>query len=100
MRTNAPECHPTVEVSGAFNGVEELSAVPMLFTSAHDEYSLAPIAGRIVVRGAKPSDVLMIESWPLTGVPESVILRLSRFSAGSPPKKTGLPQGQERFGRQ
>ena len=71
MLTNTPECHFTVEVRGAFDGVEEISAVPMLFTPAHDAHPLAHIAGPIVARGAKPSDVVMIESWPLTGVPES-----------------------------
>jgi hypothetical protein len=93
MLTNTPECHFTVEVRGAFDGVEEISAVPMLFTlahdarhcgwrdvleqvlmlftPAHDAHPLAHIAGPIVVRGAKPSDIVMIESWPLIGVPES-----------------------------
>ena len=90
MLTNTPECHFAVEVRGAFDGVEEISAVPMLFTPAHDKHPLAPIAGPIVVRGAKPSDVVMIESWPPIGVCVSAAMKgaplldhPTRFSGGS-----------------
>jgi hypothetical protein len=71
LRPNTADCHFTVEVRGAFDGVEEIGAISMLFTPARAKHPLAPLAGLIVVRGAKPSDVVMIESWPLTGVPES-----------------------------
>jgi hypothetical protein len=50
----------TVEVRGAFDDVEHnISAVPTPFTPACDGrgHPLAPIAGPIVVRGAKPGDI-------------------------------------------
>jgi len=43
----------TVEVRGAFDDVEDISAVPTPFTPACDGHPLAPIAGPIVVRGAR-----------------------------------------------
>jgi hypothetical protein len=46
----------TVEVRGAFDDVEDISAVRTPFTRACDGHPLAPIAGPIVVRGAKPGD--------------------------------------------
>ena len=51
----------TVEVRGAFDDVEDISAVPTPFTPACDGHPLAPIAGPIVVRGAKPGDVVAID---------------------------------------
>jgi acetamidase/formamidase len=44
----------TVEVRGAFGDVEDINAIPTLFTPACDGHPLAPIAGPIVVRRAKP----------------------------------------------
>lgn len=54
----------TVEVRGAFNDVEDISAVS--FTPAFDGCPLAPITGPIVVRGAKPGDVSAIDLIELT----------------------------------
>ena len=51
----------TVEVRGAFDDVEDISAIPTPFTPACDGHPLAPIAGPIVVRGAKPGDVVAID---------------------------------------
>ena len=51
----------TVEVRGAFDDVEDIRAVPTPFTPACDGHPLAPIAGPIVVRGAKPGDVVAID---------------------------------------
>ena len=51
----------TVEVRGAFDDVEDISAVPTPFTPACDGHPLAPIAGPIVLRGAKPGDVVAID---------------------------------------
>jgi hypothetical protein len=57
-----------------FHRVEEISGVSMLFTPAHDEHPLAPSAGLIVVRGAKPGDFVMIDPYQVR------YLRLNRFS--------------------
>jgi formamidase len=67
----------TVEVRGAFDDVQDISAAPTPFTSACDRHPLAPIAGPIAVRGAKPGDVVAIDLIELTpfGVGESAILR-------------------------
>jgi acetamidase/formamidase len=46
----------TVEVRGAFDDVEDITAVPTPFMPPCDGHPLAPIAGPIVVRGAKPGD--------------------------------------------
>ena len=51
----------TVEVRGAFDDVDEITAVPIPVTPAWDGHPLAPIAGPIVVRGAKAGDVVEIE---------------------------------------
>jgi acetamidase/formamidase len=56
----------TVEVRGAFDDVEDISAVPTSFTPACDGHPLAPIAGPIVVRDAKPGDVVAIDLIELT----------------------------------
>jgi hypothetical protein len=48
----------TVEVRGAFDGVEDISAVSTPFTLACDGYPRAPIAEPIVVRSAKHGDVV------------------------------------------
>jgi acetamidase/formamidase len=67
----------TVEVRGAFDDVEDISAIPTPFTPACDGHPLAPIAGPIVVRGAKPGDVVAIDLIELTpfGIGKSAILR-------------------------
>ena len=67
----------TVEVRGAFDDVEDISAVPTPFTPACDGHPLAPITGPIVVRGAKPGDVVAIDLIELTpfGSGKSAILR-------------------------
>ena len=67
----------TVEVRGAFDDVEDIRAVPTPFTPACDGHPLAPIAGPIVVRGAKPGDVVAIDLIELRpfGSGKSAILR-------------------------
>src|SRR6266481_8974258 len=57
--------------------LEDISAVPTPFTPACDGHPLAPIAGPIVVRGAKPGDVVAIDLIELTpfGSGKSAILR-------------------------
>jgi amidase len=66
-----------IEVRGAFDDVEGISAVPTPFTPACDRHPLAPITGPIVVRGARPSDVVAIDLIDLTpfGSGKSAILR-------------------------
>jgi acetamidase/formamidase len=66
----------TVEVRGAFDDVEDISAIPTPFTPACDGHPLAPIAGPIVVRGAKAGDVVAIDLFELTpfGSGKSAIL--------------------------
>jgi acetamidase/formamidase len=41
--------------------IEDISAIPTPFTPACDGHPLAPIAGPIVVRGARPGDVVAID---------------------------------------
>ena len=67
----------TVEVRGALDDVEDIRAVPTPFTPACDGHPLAPITGPIVVREAKPGDVVAIDLIQLTpfGVGKSAILR-------------------------
>lgn len=67
----------TVEVRGAFDDIDDISAVPTPFTPACDGHPLAPIAGPIVVRGARPGDVVAIDLIKLTpfGAGKSAILR-------------------------
>src|SRR5262249_35846677 len=67
----------TVEVRGAFDDVDDISAVPTPFTPACDGHPLAPITGPIVVRGARPGDVVAIDLVELTpfGSGKSAILR-------------------------
>ena len=67
----------TVEVRGAFDNVQDISAVPTPSTPACDGHPLAPIAGPIVVRGGKPGDVVAIDLIELTpfGSGKSAILR-------------------------
>jgi amidase len=66
----------TIEVRGAFD-IEDITAVPTPFTPACDGHPLAPITGPIVVRGAKPGDVVAIDLIELTpfGIGKSAILR-------------------------
>ena len=95
MRPDTTDHHFTVEVRGAFNGVEEIGAAPMLFTPAHDKHRLAPISAPPVVRGAKPSDVVMIESRPLPGVRESETSGWAASAQGltrSPIRRSGMDQ--------
>ena len=67
----------TVEVRGAFDDVEDISAVPTPFTPARDGHPLAPITGPMVVRGAKLGDVVAIDLIELIpfGSGKSAILR-------------------------
>jgi acetamidase/formamidase len=66
----------TVEVRGAFDDVEDISAVPTLFTRLATGI-LWRRSGPIVVRGAKPRDVVAIDLIELTpfGSGKSAILR-------------------------
>ncbi len=67
----------TVEERGAFDDIEDIGAVPTPFTPVCDGHPLAPITGPIVVRGAKPGDVVAIDLIELTpfGAGKSAILR-------------------------
>jgi amidase len=67
----------TVEVHGAFDDVEDISAIPTPFTPACDGHPLAPITGPVVVREGKPGDVVAIDLIELTpfGEGKSAILR-------------------------
>ena len=67
----------TVEVRGAFDDIDDIQSVPTPFTPACDGHPLAPIAGPIVVRGARPGDAVAIDLIELTpfGVGRSAILR-------------------------
>jgi acetamidase/formamidase len=71
----------TVEVRGAFDDVEDITAVPTPFTPACYGHSLAPIGGPIVVRSAKPRDVVAIDLIELApfGTGKSAILRGGDF---------------------
>jgi hypothetical protein len=50
-----------VNVDSSSTMSEGIRAVPTPFTPACDGHALAPITGPIVVRGAKPGDVVSIE---------------------------------------
>ena len=65
------------EVRGAFDDAEDISTVPTPFTPACYGHSLAPIGGPIVVRNAKPRDVVAIDLIELApfGTGKSAILR-------------------------
>jgi hypothetical protein len=65
------------EVRGAFDDAEDISTVPTPFTPACYGHSLAPIGGPIVVRSAKPRDVVVIDLIELApfGTGKSAILR-------------------------
>ena len=67
-----------VEVRGAFDDIKDISAVPTPFTPACDGHPLAPITGPIVVRGAKPGDVVAID-----------LIALTPFGSG----KSAIPTG-------
>jgi amidase len=51
----------TLEVRGAFDDIDDIAAVPTPFTPACDGHPLAPIAGPIAVRDARPGDVVAID---------------------------------------
>ena len=50
-----------VTVEGAFEDVDDINSVPTPFTPECEGHPLAPIAGPIAVRGAKPGDSVAIE---------------------------------------
>jgi len=56
----------TLEVRGAFADVKDIRTVPTPFTPACDGHPLAPIAGPVAVRGAKPGDCLAIDLLEIT----------------------------------
>src|SRR5262249_218727 len=56
----------TIEVRGAFDDIEDISAAPTPFTPACDGHPLAPITGPVVVRSAQPGDVVAIDLVELT----------------------------------
>jgi acetamidase/formamidase len=89
----------TVEVRWAFDHIEDIAAVPTPFTPACDGHPLAPIAGPIVVRGAKPGDVVAIDLIELTPFGfdagrstkgAGIRRRGLRFAAGSPLEESGF----------
>src|SRR5256886_16432580 len=56
----------TLEVRGAFADVADLQAVPTPFTPACDGHPLAPIAGPVRIRGARPGDAVVVELLEIT----------------------------------
>lgn len=67
----------TVEVGGAFRDVPDIRLVPTPFTPACDGHPLAPIAGPVLVRGAEPGDVVVVDLLEITphGDGKTAILR-------------------------
>ena len=55
-----------LEVRGAFADVADIRNVPTPFTPACDGHPLAPIAGPVAVRGARPGDSVVIELLEIT----------------------------------
>jgi hypothetical protein len=84
MRTNTTECLFTVEVSGAFNGVEKISWYRCYSRRPATAIPWRPQLGQWS-RGAKPGDLVVVEGWggPLTGVARIRRFRVSRFSQAS-----------------
>ncbi len=66
-----------VTVEGAFEDVDDINSVPTPFTPECEGHPLAPIAGPIAVRGAKPGDSVAIEikSMQPEGVGSNAIMR-------------------------
>ena len=57
----APGEEFTLEVRGAFDDVKDILTVPTPFTPACDGHPLAPIAGPVRVRGARPGDAVVVD---------------------------------------
>ena len=56
----------TLEVRGAFADVADIRTVPTPFTPACDGHPLAPIAGPVRIRGARPGDAIVVELLEIT----------------------------------
>jgi amidase len=67
----------TLEVGGAFRDVPEIRLVPTPFTPACDGHPLAPIAGPVRLRGARPGDAIAVDLLEITphGEGKTAILR-------------------------
>ena len=62
----APDEAFTLEVRGAFADVADIRTVPTPFTPACDGHPLAPIAGPVRIRGARPGDAIVVELLEIT----------------------------------
>ena len=73
----APGEEFTLEVRGAFDDVKDILTVPTPFTPACDGHPLAPIAGPVRVRGARPGDAVVVDLLEITphGEGKTAILR-------------------------
>src|SRR5439155_482460 len=56
----------TLEVRGAFSDIADISTVPTPFTPACDGHPLAPIAGPVRIRGARPGDAVVVDLLEIT----------------------------------
>lgn len=67
----------TIEVRGAFADVKDIRLVPTPFTPACDGHPLAPVAGPVLIRGAQPGDVVVVDLLEITphGDGKTAILR-------------------------
>ena len=75
----------TLEVRGAFSDIADISTVPTPFTPACDGHPLAPIAGPVRIRGARPGDAVVVDLLEITphGEGKTAILQTSACSGGS-----------------
>jgi acetamidase/formamidase len=73
----APGEEFTLEVRGAFSDVADIRTVPTPFTPACDGHPLAPIAGPVRIRGARPGDAVVVDLLEITphGEGKTAILR-------------------------
>ena len=84
----------TLEVRGAFADVADIRTVPTPFTPACDGHPLAPIAGPVRIRGARPGDAIVVELLEITphGEGKTAIVR----DFGVLRREFGEPCGQIR----
>ena len=73
----APDEEFRLEVRGAFADVPDIRTVPTPFTPACDGHPLAPVAGPVRIRGARPGDAVVVHLLEITphGEGKTAILR-------------------------
>ena len=68
-----------IDVLGSLKEIEDVRTVPTPFTPECEGHPLSPVAGPIVVRGAEPGDVVVIELLEITPQADGVTAVLKQF---------------------